>query len=161
MNDDSSQDKLTKTPNRRKVLFYIAAGICLIALSFVLERETGIPVETTMRVGAAGLCLGFIYNLSLDYPGERWPWIGFWLALLVNIGVFFTPLVKGPLSRGELMVFASPDAVVVLAARIFTYRVTDIHQRATRQTMILGLVVAIAFCAILFTLAFVDPRTSH
>jgi hypothetical protein len=95
------------------------------------------------------------------YPREQWPRISFWVALAVNVAIFFTPLVDRPASRGELMLFALPDAIVVLAARIASYRVTNVHQRAMRQQMIFGLVVAVAFCAILFTLVLIDPRTRH
>ena len=56
------------------------------------------------------------------------------------------------------MLFALPDTVVVLAARIFTYRVTDVHQRANRQTMILGLVVSVAACAIILAIFLADPH---
>lgn len=83
------------------------------------------------------------------------------IALLINVGIFFTPLVDGPTSRGELMLFALPDAVVVLAASIASYRVNDVHQRATRQTMILGLIVALVFCVGLFAVTLTQVHNAH
>lgn len=130
-----------------------------IIIGIALEDEFGVPFDTTYRVGCAAICLVFIYKLAVDYPGEPWPWISLWLALLVNIGLFFTPLFDRPASRGELMLFALPDAIVVLAARIISYRVVDVHQRAMRQQMILGLIAAVAFCAVLFTLILIAPLT--
>ena len=50
----------------------------------------------------------------------------------------FTPLVNRPASRGEVMLFALPDAIIVLMARIVSYPVTDVHRRAMRQHMILA-----------------------
>ena len=161
MDGEVPKEQQPAATNRRKVLWYLPAIIAYVIFSFVLESETAIPAATTMRVGTAAVCMFFIYQLGLDYPGERWPQISFWIALLVNIGIFFTPLVNRPPSRGELMIFAVPDAVVVLAVRTFTYPLTDIHQRATRQTMILGLVVAVAFCAFLVTMVLVDPHTAR
>lgn len=132
---------------------------------FTLEDEVGIPFASTFRVGCAAACLLFIYKLGTDYPGERWPRFSLWIALIVNIGIFFTPLVDRPASRGELMLFALPDAIVVLVAllveRCVSYPVADVHQRAVRQQIILGLVLAIAFCAILFTLVLIAPDKRH
>lgn len=87
-----------------------------------------------------------------DYPTERWPHVSVWIALVVNAAIFFTPLVDRPASRGELMLFALPDAIIVLGARIASYQVIDDHQRATLQMMILGFVVAVVFCLVLYTI---------
>ena len=57
------------------------------------------------------------------------------------------------------MLFALPDAVILLAARIASYQVVDEHQRAMRQQMILALIVAVAFCATLFGLALMERHT--
>ncbi len=132
-----------------------------VAIGIALQGGLGIPFETTYRVACAFACLGFIAKVGSDYPGERWPRIGIAVALLVNVGVFFTPLVDRPASRGEIMLFALPDAVILLIAWIATYRVVDVHQRAMRQQLILGLIVAVAFCAILFTLTLIQPRGAH
>jgi hypothetical protein len=58
---------------------------------------------------------------------------------------------------GELMLFALPDAMIVLGIRIASYHVGDEHQRAMRQMMILGLVVAATFCSILYALILLHP----
>lgn len=135
--------------------------VAFVAFSFALEGELGIPVATTLRIATAAACLLFIYHLGSDYPGERWPRISLWLALLVNVAIFFTPLVDRPISRGELMLFALPDAVIVLGARVATYSVANDHQRAMRQQMVLGLVVAVVFCAVVLGLTLMEPHRAH
>jgi hypothetical protein len=135
--------------------------ICFVAIGIALEDNLGLPISTTIRVGCAAICLLFILKIGSEYPAERWTRIGFWLALLVNVAIFFTPLVDRPSSRGELMLFALPDALVMLGARIVTYHPTDLHQRARRQQMILGFILAVGFCAIFFTLVLIDLRTGH
>ena len=107
------------------------------------------------------MCLFFIYKLGVEFPGQHWPRTSLWIALLINVGIFFTPLVSRPTSRGELMLFALPDSVVVLAASIASYRVDDVHQRATRQTMILGLVVALVLCVGLFAVTLTEVHNGH
>lgn len=136
--------------------------LCLVAffvISFTLEDYLGIPWETSYRVVCAAICLLFIYKLGLDYPGEFWPKFSLWVSLLINAGLFFTPLVDRPTSRGELMLFALPDAIVVLVARIASYSVINDHQRAMRQQMILGLIVALVFCAGLFAVTLMGSHT--
>ena len=140
----------------------ILLGIALLVIvGIALNRAFGLPFDTTLRIACAAACLSFILKLKSDYPGESWPRISFWVSLAINAGIFFTPLVDRPPSRGELMVFALPDAVVVLAVRTATYKVADIHQRAVRQQMILGLVLAVAFCAILLGMGLIDPSVPH
>lgn len=121
-----------------------------VAMGIVIENEIGLSFWTTYRVACAGICLFLILKLRFDYPGERWPLISFWIALFVNGALFFTPLVNRPASRGELMLFLFPDLIIVLVARILTYRVTSVEQRASRQMMVLGLIGAVIFCAVLF-----------
>ena len=134
------------------------AGLVLLgAVSFViigaaLEYETGFPVDTTFRLGCAAICLAFILKLGRDYPGERWPRISFWLALLVNLGLFLTPLVDRPASRGEIMLFALPDTAIVLMARIVSYPAVNEYQRAMRQQMILGMIAAVVSFSVLYAL---------
>jgi hypothetical protein len=135
--------------------------LVFVVFSIILENTFGVPFDTSYRIACAGICLGFIWTIGRDYPGQRWFLIAFAIALLVNIGIFFTPLVDRPASRGELMIFALPDTVILLAARIVSYPVQDTYQRAVRQQMILGLVIAIAFCALLLFLALIpDPASS-
>ncbi|KQM63378.1 hypothetical protein ASE75_13070 [Sphingomonas sp. Leaf17] len=121
-----------------------------VVVAVLLDAYLFVPFDISFRVACAGMCLAFIAKLAADCPGERSLRIGFWFALIVNIGVFFTPLVDRPASRGELMVFALPDAIVVLGAGIACYPVTDPRGRSVRQLMILGLVVAfVTFAALI------------
>lgn len=149
-----------KAWNRREGGVWVLAFLALLVVSFTLQDAAGIPFDTTYRIACAALCLFFIYRLGLDYPGEQWPRISLGIALLINAAIFFTPLVNRPTSRGELMLFALPDAVVVLTARIASYHVTDVHQRAARQTMILGLIVALVFCIGLFAVTLVGVHSA-
>ena len=140
---------------------FLLGIVAIIALSIVLESKAGIPFKTTYRVACAIGCLIFLANIGSDYPGERWPRIALLVALLFNIALFFSPFARLPESKGDLLFFAAPDAAIMLVARIATYRVTDVHQRAVRQQMILGLFVALVLCAILGALMFDPPHTGR
>jgi hypothetical protein len=124
-------------------LCYLGLGLVGLAaflfISIALEDKFGVPSDTTYRIVCAVACVGCIYKLGGDYPGERWPETSMWLALLVNGGLFFTPLVDRPASRGEVMLFALPDIIILLVARIASYPVETVHQRAMRQQMIRAL----------------------
>jgi hypothetical protein len=135
--------------------------LAFLAVSFTLQDQLGISWDTTYRVACAGGCQAFIYKLGSDYRENRRPDVSFWLALLVNGGLFFTPLFDRPASRGEVMLFALPDAILVLVVRIASYHADDVHQRAIRQQMILGLVVAVVFCVALFTAVLLGPQPTH
>jgi undecaprenyl pyrophosphate phosphatase UppP len=148
-------------PRQRRLSLALLGTIAFVIIGIALKSQIGLPLDTTYRVACAAICLAFIFKLGSDYHGERWPRTSLWIALLLNVGLFFTPLVNRPASRGELMLFALPDAIIVLAARIASYSVVDEHQRAMRQQMILGLIVAVSFCAILFALALIEPHTAH
>jgi Na+-translocating ferredoxin:NAD+ oxidoreductase RnfA subunit len=126
--------------------------VAFVIISFELESELGLPWQTTYRIACAAACLFFVHRLAMSYPGESWPRTSFWLCSLVLAGIFFTPLVDGPPSRGEFLLFALPAVIVVLVARIASYSAANDHQRAMRQQMILALVVAAVFCVILFAL---------
>ncbi|GGY94158.1 hypothetical protein [Novosphingobium colocasiae] len=147
-------------------LYFGRLGLALIGVAtFVvvgvaLENEAEFPFATFYRVACAAVGLGIIWKLRKDYPTETWPYVGFWIALAVNAAIFLTPLVDRPASRGELMLFALPDAIIVLGARIASFHVSDDHQRAMRQTMILGLVVAATFCSALYTLILLHPAAT-
>lgn len=132
--------------------------VAFVIIGTVLKDETGLPFDTSYRVACAAICLFLIFKLGQDYPGERWPRVSFWLALLVNLGLFLTPLVDRPASRGELLLFVLPDAAIVLMARIVSYPVVNAYQHAMRQQMILGMLVAVAFCAFLFTFTLAEAH---
>jgi hypothetical protein len=136
----------------------ILAGVAgFLILGLWLEDGLGIPFDTTYRVGCAGACLILMAKAGLDYREERWPKIALSLAMLVTLGLFLTPLVDRPASRGEIMLFALPDAIIFLTARIAAYQVTDAHRRAVRQQLILAAVSGVVLCAILFALTLMQP----
>jgi ABC-type Fe3+-siderophore transport system permease subunit len=140
------------------------ALLCIAAfvtIGVVLKDKVGTSFDTTYRVACAGACLLFINRLRLDYPKEIWPRNSLAAALLINTGIFFTPLVDRPSSRGEVMRFALPDTVVALVVLIASYRVTNVRQRAARQTLILGLVVTVVFCGGLFALMLAELPAAH
>ncbi len=135
----------------------IGGVIGAVLIGVALENDLGIPFATTYRVACAVACLTFIVKLGKDYPSARWPRVAFCVSLFINVLLFLTPVVDRPASRGELMIFALPDAIIVLVALIVSYKLVDVHQRAIRQNMILGLIVAVVFCALLFSLILVNP----
>jgi hypothetical protein len=144
-----------------RVTLALLGVVAFVIIGIAFENKLGLPFDMTYRVACAAVCLLFVFKLGSDYPGERWVWVSFWVVLLLNIGLFFTPLANRPASRGELMLFALPDAVVVLVARIISYPVLDEHQRAMRQQLNLGLAVAFAFCVILFALSLIEPNAAR
>jgi drug/metabolite transporter (DMT)-like permease len=142
----------------RRFALAVAGIISAVAIGIALENDAGIPFDTSYRFGCATACLIFIFKLQRDYPTERWPKLGLIGSMLINLLIFFTPLVSRPASRGELMVFALPDAIIVLAVLIASYNVQTVHQRALRQQMIFGLIVALGFNAVIFTLILIGPQ---
>lgn len=145
-------------PRFRTSGWILLGVVAFVAIAVMLESRFSVPFDMTYRIACAVACVTFIGKLAADYPGERWPWIALSIALLVNIGLFFTPMVDRPASRGELMIFALPNAVVVLIARIASYCVADERQRAMRQLMILALVVVILFGAVLVAATIAAPH---
>ncbi|MBV9842389.1 MAG: hypothetical protein JOY99_12815 [Sphingomonadaceae bacterium] len=139
-------------------IFGIAA---FLAFSITLENEVGIPFKTTFRIACAITCLIFVAKVGSEYQGERWPQTALLIAALVNLSLFFSPLAHLPASKGDMLFFGAPDAAIVFAARTITYRVTDDHQRAVRQQMVLGLVLALAFCAMIMSMMFFPQRFAH
>ena len=143
-------------------VFLALLGIIAFAASAItLETEVGIPFKTTYRIACAIACLIFVAKIGSDYRGQQWPRIAFVLALLLNVGILFSPLAHLPASKGDLLFFGAPDAAIMLAARAVTYPATDVHQRAVRQQLIFGLVLAVAFCAIILSIMFIpsgNPR---
>jgi hypothetical protein len=149
-------------PSRgREAALWLLFMVALLVIGFTLQDELGIPFDTTFRVACVGMCLFLISKIAAEYPGERWPWISFGIALVVDIAIFFTPLVDRPTSRGELMLFAAPDAVIVLIVRIATYNADTSDQRALRMHMIGGLVLAIVLCVFLFFMMLIGPHTAR
>lgn len=144
-----------------RAILALGGIFAFVAVAILLEDDMGLPFDTTYRVACAAACLALIVKLARDYPGERWPRISLGFALLVNVAIFFTPLVDRPTSRGELMIFALPDAIVVLVARLVSYRVVDVDQRAMRMHIIFGLVVAVVFCSTLFALVLMGSHTGR
>jgi hypothetical protein len=142
---------------KRLGLALLGMGAFLV-VGVALEHYVGLPFDTTYRVGCAAACLLFIYTLRSDFPEALWPKASFWLALLINVGIFFTPLTDRPGSRGEIMIFATPDVVVTLIARIATFRPTDQNQRAARLQLIVGLLFAVMFCAVIFGFCIAESR---
>lgn len=135
--------------------------ILFVALAVGLEQELGIPFAMTFRVACAGACLIFIIKTRSDYPGERWPLIAFFVAFLFNVSLFFSPLAHLPASKGDLLFFAVPDAVIVLTARAISYPVSDVHERAVRQQLIVGIIMGLAFCGMILGLMFIPPHSFH
>jgi hypothetical protein len=145
---------------RRTSLLLFGVGF-LILFGMLLQSEFGLPFDTTYRVACAAMCIVFIYGLNSEYPGEKWIGVAAIISIIANIALFCTPLVDQPTSRGEVMFFALPDAAIVLGVRIASYRVTNDHQRAMRQQMILGFIVAVAFGAVILGLTLVAPRSAR
>lgn len=135
--------------------------LAFVAVAAAMENEFGIPFKTTYRIACAIACLVFIYKIGSEYPGERWPRVAFIIALAFNLGLFFSPLAHLPASKGDLLFFGVPDTAIMLAARTFSYPVRDMHQRAVRQQLILGLILALAFCACILAMMFIPDRAAH
>jgi len=135
--------------------------IACLVIAFTLENKVGIPVAVTLRIVCAGMCLFLMFKIGSDYPGQRWPRVALAIAALFNFAMFFSPLAELPASKGDIMFFAAPDAVIFLAARTFTYPVTDVHQRAVRQQLIVGLILASAACAILMSILLIPEPPLH
>jgi drug/metabolite transporter (DMT)-like permease len=145
-----------------RVMLALVGIVACVAIGVALEDEAGIPFATTYRFACAGACLFFIARIGRDCLAARWRRIALLAVLVANIGLFFTPLVDRPASRGEIMLFALPDAaiflIIVLIARIRSRPAADDHERAVRQQLIFGIVVALAFGALLFGLLLVPPH---
>ncbi len=144
-------------PKMDKNWFTFLGGILFGAMAVALDYLSIIPFAVTFRVGCAGGCLIFIYMIGSDYPGERWPRIALFIALLFNVGMFFSPLAGFPASKGDILFFGVPDLVILLAARAFSYPVADAHRRAVRQQLFVGLILALAFCAMILSILLFHP----
>jgi len=160
MSDDAPNIDDGGAAHAKKVGLVLLGVIVFVIVALVLDAG-GIPFDLTYRVACAGACLWFIHTLRIDPPEAGWRRIGLGLAALVNVALFFTPVVDRPSSRGELMIFAIPDLVVVLAVRIAALRPVDVDQRARRVQLIACLVIASAVCAGLLWAAVAESRGSH
>ena len=132
-----------------------------LTIAITLENQIGIPFALTFRIACASACLILMYKIRGDYPGQKWPLIALAVAFLFNFAIFFSPLAKLPVSKGDILFFGLPDVVIFMAARAWTYPVTDVHQRAVRQQLIVGLVLAIAVCAIFMSILLIPPHAIH
>ncbi|NMN06882.1 MULTISPECIES: hypothetical protein [unclassified Novosphingobium] len=141
----------------KRVGLALGGVIGAVLTGIALESYVGIPFATTYRIACAVACLVLIFKLGKDYPGERWPRPAFFICLIVNVLLFFTPIMDRRPSRGELMIFALPDVIIVLMILIASKKAVDVHQRAVRQQMILGLIVALLFCSVLYSLIIFYP----
>jgi len=128
------------------------------AFGIILENETGFPMDTTYRIACAAACLFLMAKAVSEYPGQKWPLIALLSAMMINCGLFLTPLFDRPASRGEILMFALPDATVFTAARAASYPVADEHQRAVRQQLVVGVILAVALSALIFASALVPDR---
>jgi len=135
-----------KSKSARGVIV-ILAMLALVGLGTAI----GLSFDTSYRIACAAACIIFIASLALDYPDDLWPKIGLIAATLINAGLFLTPVFHRPSSRGELMLFALPDAIALLSVRLAYFSVSTDHERAQRQMVIFGLVVAVVFCAVLYS----------
>lgn len=141
--------------SRLMQFFAALLGIAVtLAIAFTLESKAGVPVAVTLRIIVASVCLFVMFKIGSDYAGQKWPKIALAVAAIFNFSMFFSPLAKLPASKGDIMFFAAPDAVIFMAARTFNYPVADVHTRAVRQQLIVGLILALAFCAIIMAILF-------
>jgi hypothetical protein len=159
--DDAAETQEDSGTRAKKVGLALIGVLAGVVAAIFLEAYAGIPFDTTYRVVCAGVCLWFIYRLQKDLPEAGWLRIGLGLSALLNVALFFTPVVDRPSSRGELILFAVPDLVVVLAVRIATLRPVDVEQRAKRVQLIACLVMASAACVGLLWVAVAESRGLH
>jgi hypothetical protein len=124
--------------------------------TLVLESQFGASPDTSHRVYCALGGIILICSLGFDESNNRWLRFALPVALLANISIFFTPLVDRPVPAGrggDFLLFALPSIVIMLSARIANFPVNSVRDRAIRQQLILGLVVAALACAVIFAIA--------
>jgi hypothetical protein len=157
MPEATSQQGALKSRLGKLCLAFLSIALFLV-FGTVLESLFGFPFYTTYRIACAGACVGLMAKIGQEYSGQRWPWVAVSVALATNIGLFFTPLFDRPASRGEVMVFALPDIAIFLAVRAATYPTADAHQRAVRQQLIVGVILAVAVSAIILATGLIPER---
>jgi hypothetical protein len=143
-----------------KFVRYCLSGLGVIAFmacAYVLESTLGIPVDTTIDAAIGIACVGLMGMIGWsDYPDQKWPRVAVLIALVINAGLFlFSPLTRHPASEIGIGFFGAPDLVVWLAARTVAYPVSDAHQRAVRQQLIVGLILILPFCAMFLAFGFI------
>ncbi|GEN99108.1 hypothetical protein NSE01_09410 [Novosphingobium sediminis] len=149
-----------KSPLLRAAAAFSGIAVFLI-FAFTLQDRFSVPFALTYRIACALACFWLAAKLITEYPDERWPKIALLIAALCDLGLFFSPLRHLPASKGDILFFAAPYVLVFLTARISTFQVNDVHQRAVRQQMVLGLVLAIAFCAIFLSIMLMPEHPAH
>lgn len=148
-------------PKLDKNWLVFLGGISFGAIAVSLDYLSVVSFAFTFHIVCAAGCLIFIYMIGSNYPGEQWPRIALFIALLFNVSMFFSPLAGFPASKGDIGFFGVPDLVILLAARAFSYPVTDAHQRAVRQQLFVGLILASAFCAMILSILLLPAPKAH
>lgn len=153
-------DSLWPRTTRGRVLLLAVTLPAIIMLSIFVEDNLDVSSDAIFRVVSAVVAPIAIYP-CLAGPDSRWMRFGLVLALAVNMGIFFTPLVDRPAaSRGEFFLFALPSLVVMLSARVASFPVQTARDRVVRQQLILGLVVSVLACATGFIIAIAEARST-
>jgi hypothetical protein len=143
--DDAEDFESGRERSLREVGLALAGVAAFLFVSLVL-RGFGIHFDTSYRVACAAASSALVYSLKSGFPDEKWPQRAFWISLLINIGILFTPLVDRPASRGEIILFFLPDGFVAAIAMIA-------HNRSwaasVRTQLIATIVLFAAACAAL------------
>ncbi|KTT69185.1 hypothetical protein [Sphingomonas endophytica] len=142
----------------RRVFFAFLGIAAFDALGITLENVARIPFDTTYKITCAGVCLLFVAKCIQEYPDQRWPRIAFGLAAAINMLLLVTILADEPASRGEIVLFALPDVAIVMALRAISYPVSNEHERAVRQQLIVGAILAAFVSLLLLGTAFIPDR---
>jgi peptidoglycan/LPS O-acetylase OafA/YrhL len=146
---------------RAKLALVALLVVAMLMTTWVLESQFGVSADTSHRVYCALGGIIIIYSWGFDEPNNRWLRFALPAALLANIGIFFTPLVDRPVSEGrggDFLLFVLPSIVIMFSTRIAMLPVNSVRDRATRQELILWLVVAVIVCAVIFAIALREAR---
>lgn len=130
-----------------------------VAFGITLETACGIPFDLTYRIACAVACLVMMVKIGADQGKERWFRVSLFIALVFNASLFLTPILHRPASRGEIMIFALPDAAVFFFGQAIGYPTGDEHQRAVRQQLFVGSLLAFAVAALLLAASFIPDRS--
>lgn len=153
-------DSIWPRTTRGRALLLAVGLPAFVMLMIFFENNLGISSDTTLRVLCAVIAPIVIYPCLTD-PDSPWMRFGLILAIAINVGILFTPLVDRPTaSRGEFFLFAFPSLVVLLSARVASFQVLTVRDRAVRQQLILGLIVSVLACVTLFIFTIAQARSS-